>query len=48
MQLYLQMKAGTIKQAEALRQIELWFSGQSEIDNGGSVEPVPPGPNPAD
>lgn len=48
LQLYLQMKAGTIKQAEALRQIQLWFQGQSEIDNGNDPGPVPPGPNPAD
>jgi len=50
MQLYLQMKAGTLKQAEAIRQIQLWFQGQSEIDGGNDPRPspVPPGNNPAD
>ena len=50
LQLYLQMKAGTIKQAAAIQQIQLWFSGQSEIDggNGPRPSPLPPGPNPAD
>ena len=50
MQLYLRMKAGTMKQAEALRQIQLWFQGQSMIDGGNNTDPgpVPPGNNPAD
>jgi hypothetical protein len=48
MQLYLQMKAGSMKQAEAIQQIQLWFDGQSEIDTGKSPMPVPPGGGSAD
>ncbi len=50
MQLYQQMKAGTMKQTEAIQQIQLWFEGRSEVDGGSnlSTAPIPPGLNPAD
>jgi hypothetical protein len=48
MKLYLQMKKGALKKAEALRQIQLWFQGQSEVDTGTPGDPPPPGDNPAD
>ncbi|MCX5795906.1 MAG: hypothetical protein NTY77_10460 [Elusimicrobia bacterium] len=48
MKLYLQMKGGSIRQAAALGQIQLWFQGQSEVDGGAPTGPPPPGDNPAD
>jgi hypothetical protein len=37
-QLYKQMSAGSITQANAIKQIQAWFDGTSEVDNGMSAE----------
>jgi hypothetical protein len=43
--LYKQMSAGTMLQADAIKQIQAWFDGDSEVDNGTAPDSPADGPH---